>query len=101
MAGAAPGFDLDTGTPGVLGVRGALDFSTAAAATVAIQAALSNPSIETLDLAKVSRADSAGLSSLVAILASAGKARTLKIVNMPAGLQALAKVSEVDRLIGV
>jgi phospholipid transport system transporter-binding protein len=52
---AAHGFQLDTGTPGTLGVRGELSFDTAAAA--------------------------------------------LQVVHMPAGMQALAQVCEVDRLI--
>jgi phospholipid transport system transporter-binding protein len=94
------GFELATGTPGVLGVTGALNFSNAAAAMRAIESALSNASIRQLDLAGVAHTDSAGLSCLVAVMAAAARqSRSLTIVNMPAGLQALAKVSEVDQLI--
>ncbi len=95
------GFELTTKTPGVLGVLGLLNFNTAAAATEAIEAALADGSIAQLDLSGVSHADSAGLSCLVTVMAkAASKGRQLKIVHMPSGLQALAKVSEVDHLIG-
>jgi phospholipid transport system transporter-binding protein len=95
------GFELTTRTPGVLGVSGLLNFNTAAAATRAIEAALSDRAIAQLDLSGVSHADSAGLSCLVTVMAeSAKKGRQLKIVHMPSGLQALARVSEVDHLIG-
>ena len=95
------GFELTIKAPGVLGVSGLLTFNTAAAATGAIEAALSDGSIAQLDLSGVSHADSAGLSCLVTVMAkAAGKGRQLKIVYMPNGMQALAKVSEVDHLIG-
>jgi phospholipid transport system transporter-binding protein len=59
---AGHGFELGTSAPGVLVVTGLLNFSTAAAATQAIQSALSDRTIIQLDLAGVSHADSAGLS---------------------------------------
>jgi phospholipid transport system transporter-binding protein len=94
------GFELATSTPGVLGVTGLLNFSTAAAATQAIESALSDRSIVQLDLAGVKHADSAGLSCLVAVMAEAARqGRSLKVIHMPSGMQALAKVSEVDQLI--
>ena len=95
------GFDLSSATPGVLAVTGLLNFNTAAAATQAIESALSDRSIAQLDLTGVKHADSAGLSCLVTVMAEAAKqGRQLKIVHMPDGLQALARVSEVDHLIG-
>jgi phospholipid transport system transporter-binding protein len=49
----------------------------------------------------VKHADSAGLSCLVAVMAEAARqGRSLKVIHMPSGMQALAKVCEVDRLIG-
>jgi phospholipid transport system transporter-binding protein len=94
------GFQLITSTPGVLGVTGVMDFNNAAAAAQLIEFALSNKSIQQLDLAGVKHADSAGLSCLVTVMAEAARqGRVLKIVNMPSGLQALARVSEVDQLI--
>jgi phospholipid transport system transporter-binding protein len=93
------GFQLITSTPGVLGVTGVMDFNNAAAAAQLIESALSNKSIQQLDLAGVKHADSAGLSCLVTVMAEAARqGRALKIVNLPSGLQALAKVSEVDQL---
>jgi len=95
-----PGFELVTSTQGVLGVTGLLNFNTAAAAMQAIESALSDRSIAQLDLAGVRHADSAGLSCLVAVMAEAARqGRSLKVIHMPSGMQALAKVSEVDRLI--
>jgi phospholipid transport system transporter-binding protein len=95
------GFELSKATPGVLGVTGVLDFSTAAAAVDAMSASLADRSIVQLDLAGVRHADSAGLSCLVTVMASAAQqGRTLRITHMPSGLQALAQVSEVDQLIG-
>lgn len=100
IAAASHGFELTASASGVLGVTGLLNFSTAAAATQAIQSALSDRSITQLDLTGVSHADSAGLSCLVTVMAEAAEqGRSLKITHMPSGLQALAKVSEVDQLI--
>ncbi|NMW26235.1 sulfate transporter, partial [Rhodanobacter denitrificans] len=47
---AGHGFQLDTGTPGTLGVHGELSFDTAAAALQAIQSALAGGSVSHLDL---------------------------------------------------
>jgi phospholipid transport system transporter-binding protein len=95
------GFELNKVTPGVLGVAGVLNFSTAAAAVQSIMAAVADRSIVQLDLAGVRHADSAGLSCLVAVMASmAQQGRALQITHMPPGLQALAQVSEVNHLIG-
>ena len=93
-------FQLDTTTPGSLGVVGVLDFSSAAAALKAIQAALADRAIVRLDLAGLKHADSAGLSCVVAVVSEAARqGRPIGVVNMPAGMEALAVVSEVDHLI--
>jgi phospholipid transport system transporter-binding protein len=94
---AAPAFQLVTTEPGTLGVSGVLSFDTAAAATQAIAAALAAGSFDRLDLGEVRRSDSAGLACVLAAVALPGK--TLRVVRMPPGMQALAKVCEVDRLI--
>jgi phospholipid transport system transporter-binding protein len=94
---AAPAFELVTTEPGTLGVRGVLSFDTAAAAMQAIRAALAAGNYERLDLSEVRRSDSAGLACVLAVVASPGK--TLRFVRMPPGMQALAKVCEVDSLI--
>ena len=97
---AERGFQLDTGTPGTLGVRGVLSFDTAAAALQAVQAALADARVSRLDLAGVRHSDSAGLACVLAVAAEAARrGRVVQVVGMPAGMQALAQVCEVDRLI--
>jgi phospholipid transport system transporter-binding protein len=93
---ASHAFQLDTGTPGTLGVSGVLSFETAAAALLAIQSALAGGAVARLDLAGVRHSDSAGLACVLAAAAGAGQ---LQVANMPAGMQALAQVCEVDHLI--
>lgn len=94
------GFRLDTTTPATLGVEGELSFDTAAAALQAIQSALAAGSASRLDLAGVLRNDSAGLACILAVMAGAARrGRPLQVVHVPAGMQALAQVCEVDRLI--
>ena len=48
MTQTAAGFQLDTGTPGTLGVRGELSFDTAAAAWQAIRSALAGAPVSQL-----------------------------------------------------
>lgn len=94
------GFRLLTDVPAVLGVAGVLDFDTAAPALQAIQSALAAGPVTLLDLAGVSRSDSAGLACVLAAMAEAARhGRTLQVTHMPAGMQALANVCEVDGLI--
>lgn len=96
---AADGFQLDVGTPGLLGVSGVLSFDTAAAAWESIQAALMHGALDRLDLAGVSHSDSAGLACVLAVAAEAGRrGQSLHVVNMPAGMRVLAQVCEVDGL---
>jgi phospholipid transport system transporter-binding protein len=94
---AAPAFELVTTEPGTLGVSGVLNFDTAAAAMQAISTALAAGSFDRLDLGEVRRSDRAGLACVLAVVALPGKA--LRVVRMPLGMQALAKVCEVDQLI--
>ncbi len=93
-------FTLDASSPGLLGVSGTLSFDTAAAALQAIGAAVAQGHVSQLDLAGVRHSDSAGLSCVVAIMAqAAANGHALQVLHMPAGLQALAQVCEVGRLI--
>jgi len=95
-----PRFQLDTGTPGTLGVSGVLSFDTAAIALRAIQTALAAGSVARLDLAGVSHSDSAGLACVLAVVAEADRrGHALQVVRMPAGMQVLAQVCEVEPLI--
>ena len=96
---ASAGFRLETVAPSTLAVHGVLDFDTAAAALAAMRAALEGGVAE-LDLAGVSRSDSAGLACVLAAVAEAnGRGRPLRVVGMPAGMRALAQVCEVDTLL--
>ena len=94
------GFRLLNDTPATLGVTGVLDFETAAPALRAIQFTLATSQVTRLDLAGVSRCDSAGLACVLAAVAEASRhGRELRVIHMPAGMQALASVCEVDGLI--
>lgn len=94
-------FRLDADTPAVLGVHGELSFGTATAAWQAIRSALAGGAVTRLDLAGVQRSDSAGLACVLAVAADAARhGQALQVVNLPAGMRALARVCEVDGLIG-
>ena len=98
--GAQNGFQLETSAPGTLGVSGVLNFDTAAAALLAIQAGLAAGKAAQLDLAGVSHSDSAGLACVLAAVAAADRhGQVLRVIHMPAGMQALATVCEVDQLL--
>ena len=95
-----PRFELDTGTPGTLGVSGVLSFDTAAMALRAIQSALVAGRMTRLDLAGVSHSDSAGLACVLGVVAEADRrGQALQVVGMPAGMRVLAQVCEVEPLI--
>lgn len=90
------GFQVVPNPPDTVSVSGALTFATAAAALEEIRAAL--PGRQVLDLAGVERSDSAGLACVLAVLApNNGKVR---VTHIPRGMQQLAKVCEVDHLLG-
>jgi len=89
--------------PGRLAVNGALTFGTARRAHQAglklIESMPAGAEVE-VDLAGVPESDSAGLSVLINWLAHASRAgRTLRYVNLPAGIRAAAKISEIDALL--
>jgi phospholipid transport system transporter-binding protein len=88
---------MTTTTPGSLALSGALTFATAGSALETARAELDRNGQTTLDLAGVTRADSAGLATLLALLAHARtQGRPLSVVHAPANLQALARVSGVE-----
>jgi phospholipid transport system transporter-binding protein len=99
---AAAGFRLDVDSPATLAVAGELGFDTAKDALQAMQSALvADVRISRLDLAGVTRSDSAGLACVLAVVADVrGRGRSLEVANMPAGMRALAQVCEVDRMMG-
>lgn len=86
-------------SPGKLTVDGVLSFDTAAAALKALQAAMSGGGVGELDLGGVRHSDSAGLACVLAVAAEADQRGTvLRVTHIPQGMQALAQVCEVDRL---
>jgi len=101
---AASGFRLDVASPATLAVAGELGFDTAKDALQAMQSALvADVRISRLDLAGVTRSDSAGLACVLAVVADVrgrGRGRSLEVDHMPAGMRALAQVCEVDRMMG-
>ena len=102
MTGAvtASAFRLDVDLPATLTVAGELGFDTAKGALQAMQSALGDGRLTRLDLAGVTRSDSAGLACVLAVVADVrGRGRSLEVAHMPAGMQALAQVCEVDRML--
>lgn len=100
MSEAEPRFQLDTGTPGTLGVSGVLSFDTAATALQAIQSALAASNVTRLDLTGVRQSDSAGLACVLAVTAEADRrGRALQVARIPDGMRVLAQVCEVEPLI--
>ncbi|HEU0277297.1 MAG TPA: STAS domain-containing protein [Rhodanobacteraceae bacterium] len=87
--------DTDT-----LAVAGVLTFATAARALATGRQALAEGRPTRLDLAGVTRADSAGLACVIALAAHARAAGSrLAVVNWPSGLRALADVCDVSALL--
>jgi phospholipid transport system transporter-binding protein len=85
--------DADT-----LAFSGALIFATAARALHEGSRVLGGRS--RLDLAGVTRADSAGLACVLALLAQASRTgRRLEVLNLPNELRALAEVCDVGALL--
>lgn len=90
------------GTPDrdTLALSGALTFATAARAFAEGARALATGAETRLDLAGVSRVDSAGLACVLGLAADASRAgRRLAVVHWPQGLRALAAVCDVETLL--
>lgn len=102
---ATPGsgtFQLLPGAEGHLAAQGPLTFATARKARELGRQALAGTAATGLeiDCRGVSAADSAGLAVLIDWLAAARAARrTLRYSGLPAGLAALARISEVQELL--
>ncbi len=91
---------VDSRAPATLGVTGALVFDSAAEAYGKARDALGKARHDTLDLSGVTAADSAGLACVLAVMATARRqGGKLQVVNMPASLNALARVCGVDSLL--
>jgi phospholipid transport system transporter-binding protein len=100
MASERVPVQVDEGAPGSVKVSGALTFANAASALDVLTAAVARNGQHTLDLGGVTRADSAGLACVLAVLAAAAQqGRKLTVRNMPEGMHLLASVCEVEGLI--
>ncbi|HJU08047.1 MAG TPA: STAS domain-containing protein [Rhodanobacteraceae bacterium] len=87
--------DADT-----LAISGALTFATAARALHEGSRALTHGACSRLDLKDITRADSAGLACVLALLAQASRNKQrLDVIDPPEGLRALAEVCDADGLI--
>jgi len=105
-SGATPAtgtFQLAAAADGHFTAQGPLTFATARKAHELGRRSLaesSGPALE-VDLSGVSATDSAGLAVLIEWLAEARHAqRSLRYRELPAGLSALARISETDELLG-
>jgi len=99
---AAGAFQLTAGADGHLAAQGPLTFATARRARELGRPLIAGSSAAALevDLSGVSASDSAGLAVLIDWLAQARHAqRTLRYRGVPAGLSALARISEVEELL--
>ena len=91
--------------PDRIQVKGSLVFATAGAAREAGLAILERSQSSeplTVDCSGVGASDSAGLAFLVDLLANARKrGRTVQFFNLPSGIVAAAKISDVDAILGI
>ncbi|MGN6314293.1 MAG: STAS domain-containing protein [Rhodanobacteraceae bacterium] len=84
-----------------LALSGALTFDDAANAFEEAGRALREGAHTRLDLSGITRADSAGLACVLALLAQASRAgRRLAMANVPESLRALAEVCDAGALVG-
>ena len=84
-----------------LALSGALTFDAAASAFEDAGRALRGGAQTRLDLSGITRADSAGLACVLALLAQASRAgRPLAVANVPESLRALAEVCDAGGLMG-
>ncbi|MFC4528803.1 STAS domain-containing protein [Dyella halodurans] len=99
MASAITPLQVDDSAPDGVRVSGPLTFANAAVALDALTAAVARDGRHTLDLAGVTRSDSAGLACVLAVLAQAAEqGRKLTVRNIPEGMHLLASVCEVEDL---
>jgi phospholipid transport system transporter-binding protein len=95
-------FEIIAGEDGKAQIRGALTFATARRAReegLRLGSASARRDLE-VDCAGVKASDSAGLTVLLDWLALAKKdGRSLRYVNLPQGLLAIARISDVEQLL--
>ena len=98
---AAPSYQLDNDAAGTLRLRGVISFANAAQAFAAPPQALKRGAAQDVDLAALESADSATLAVLIAWSAAACKrGAALRYLRAPQGLRNLAKLADVESLLG-
>ncbi len=96
MAGAV----LESGDQGRWRLSGELDFGTVSGLLKESRAGFSDVDVIEVDLAGVTRADSAGLALLVEWLRAAERiGRPISFVNMPAQMQSIARICGLDDIL--
>ena len=99
---SSPYFNVESDTMGTLRVSGGISFANAARALGAMPHAGPRGSTLDLDLAALEHVDSATLAVLIAWSARARRQGvTLHYRRAPRGLLNLAKLCDVDRLLGL
>ena len=102
QAADAGAFRLAAGAPGTLSAQGPLTFASARRASELGAAALSHAAAAKLeiDCRGITASDSAGLAVLLEWLSVARRAgRSLRYAQLPEGLAALARISDVEELL--
>jgi phospholipid transport system transporter-binding protein len=99
---AAPYYSLETDSLGTLRLRGAISFANAAQALAAPPQVPGSGAALNLDLAALESADSATLAVLIAWSAQAfRRGAALRYHRAPQGLRNLAKLADVEGLLGL
>lgn len=94
-------FQLESGTMGALRASGSISFTNAAAALAQLPLPIGGAEFK-VDLNGLEAADSATLAVLMAWSAAARRAgTTLRYLRAPQALRNLAKLGEVDGLLGI
>jgi phospholipid transport system transporter-binding protein len=98
---ASPYFNVESDTLGTLRVSGAISFANAGRALQHAPQAAGAGTPLNVDLAALENADSATLAVLIAWTARARRrGATLRYQRVPTGLRNLARLCEVDALLG-
>ena len=101
MTAATPYFSVESDTLGTLRVSGAISYANAARALLQAPQAARGGSRLDVDLTALENADSATLAVLIAWSAQAVKrGAALRYLRAPQGLRNLARLCEVDSLLG-
>lgn len=99
---ATPFYSLETEAPGTLRLRGTISFTNAAQAYASPPLAPQRGGALDIDLAALENADSATLAVLIAWSAQARRDDTkLRYLHAPQGLRNLAKLADVEGLLGL